>query len=271
MNLRALVLLCLTVSPFAAPAPASANPLADVVKAQILPGWRAADGTHVAAVQITLDQGWKTYWRAPGDAGIPPQFDWRDSRNLSGVTITWPTPGLIDQGGMTAIGYADTLILPLTLQPDRSGRDITLSGVVDMGVCRDVCVPVRMTLSANLPRATTKPDPRIAAAMAARPLSADEAGVTGVTCAVSEADQGLHLRAEVTMPSAGGREYAVIETGNPMLWVARPDTTRSGNRLIVETDLMHVDGRAFAFDRAGVRITVLGARHAVDIQGCAAR
>ncbi len=45
------------------------------VTGQVLEGWVRADGTRMAAVQLDLEPGWKTYWRAPGDAGIPPSFD----------------------------------------------------------------------------------------------------------------------------------------------------------------------------------------------------
>jgi len=79
---------------------------------------------------------------------------------------------------------------------------------------------------------------------------------------------GLHLRAVIDMPSTGGREVAVVETDNPQVWVSGVETRREGNRLIAETELYHSHGRAFALNRSGVRITVLGSSHAVDIQGC---
>ncbi|MCR9112208.1 MAG: protein-disulfide reductase DsbD family protein [Rhodobacteraceae bacterium] len=242
----------------------------DLVEARILTGWRLPDGTHQAGLEIRLRDGWKTYWRAPGDAGIPPRFNWSGSRNLRAVEVEWPTPREIDQGGMTTIGYEKAVILPLRITPRRDGQSVSLSGEVDMGVCSDVCVPVTLSLDQDLPRSATKPDPRIIAALASRPYSAQEAGVSRVACRISPAKDGLHLRAEIDLPGTGGRELAVIETSDPNIWVAPAKTTRQGGRLVAEVDMYHVDGRSFALDRSGLRITVLGRGSAVDIQGCPA-
>lgn len=242
----------------------------DALTAQLLPGWRTADGRHMAAVELRLAPGWKTYWRTPGETGYPPQFDWRGSRNLDDVQISWPTPKLIIQDGVQVIGYKDRVILPLTVTPSQKGGAVSLTGSVDLGVCRDVCIPVTVPLDQVLPGDAAKPDPRIVAAMADRPYSAREAGVGRVACRISPLEGGLRLTAQVDLPATGGREVAVVETDNPQVWVAQGDTTRKGNRLTTVTELYHVDGRAFALDRSGLRITVIGGRNAVDIQGCPA-
>ncbi|RKF17219.1 hypothetical protein D6850_01555 [Roseovarius spongiae] len=248
----------------------AAGSVEDVLEARLLPGWRMADGTHMAALEITLDPGWKTYWRAPGDLGIPPQFDWSGSRNLAGVEIVWPTPEPILQAGTTTIGYDGRVILPLRVLPRRAGRDVRLDGLLDLGVCRDVCIPVQLRLDADLPRTTEKRDPRIAAALADQPYSASEARVGAVRCTLAPADGGLRLHAEIAMPSSGGREFAVVETDNPAVWVAPAKAARKGDTLTVNTRMVHAEGRSFAVNRKGLRITVLGTSYAVDIQGCPA-
>lgn len=249
---------------------AVAQTMSDLVRAEILPGWRAADGTHIAGLRLTLKDGWKTYWRAPGDAGIPPQFDWAGSRNLSAVRIEWPTPSQILQSGMTTIGYDGTVTLPLRIDPRQRGADISLSGHIDMGVCKDVCVPVTLSFSKDLSGTRSAPDPVIVAALAERPYSAAEAGVGAVTCRLSPIEDGLGLRAVIDMPSLGRGELAVFETGDPNIWVAPSSTRREGGLLVAETTLHHVEGRAFAVQRSDLRITVLGPGSAVDIRGCQA-
>lgn len=256
----------------ALPGPPAAAQAADAVtSARLLPGWRMDDGTHMAALELRLAPGWKTYWRAPGDLGLPPHFDWRGSENLAGVDIRWPTPARFSQGGGMSIGYRDMLVLPLHVLTRDAARDVTLDGTVEIGVCRDICVPVTLRLEAELPAHHGARDGRIAAALADRPLSASEAGVRGVTCTVTPGENGqLRLRAEVTVPSSVGGETAVIEAGNPALWVAKPQVTRRGDRLIAETRVAHAEGRAFALDRSELRLTILGTRQAVDIRGCPA-
>jgi DsbC/DsbD-like thiol-disulfide interchange protein len=268
--MRKLMALCLSCLAGIA-APAVANPASELIEARILTGWRDADGRHVAALHLEMKEGWKTYWRAPGDAGIPPRFDWSGSRNLSGVQITWPTPRAISQNGVRTIGYANTLTLPLHVMPRQKGQAITLDGAVEMGLCKDVCLPLTLRISQELPQDVGKRDPRIVAALAARPYSAKEAGVGRVVCQVSPIDGGLRVRAEIDVKSTGKDEIAVIETDNPQIWVAQAQAVREGGRLVAETELYHVDGKSFALNRDGIRITVIGGGQAVDIQGCPGR
>ena len=251
--------------------PVQATPAADLVEARILTGWRGADGRHVAALRLDMKQGWKTYWRAPGDAGIPPHFDWRGSRKLSGVSITWPTPRAISQNGVRTIGYADTLVLPLHVTPKRKAQAILLDGKVELGLCKDVCLPLTLRISQELPQGVVKRDPGIVAALAARPYTAKEAGVGRVTCSASPIKDGLRLRAEIDVDRRGADEIAVIETDNPQIWVAQAKTERHGAHLVAETELYHVDGQSFALNRDGIRITVIGGGQAVDIKGCPGR
>lgn len=250
--------------------PASAQNLRDIVQVEVLPGWRAADGTHTAALRVTMADGWKTYWRSPGEAGIPPRFDWRGSRNLLGVEMIWPTPRITVDHGMLTIGYARELVLPMQLIPQRAGQDVRLKGLIEIGVCREVCIPAELRVNATLNPGAAQRDPRIAASLANQPYSASEAGVGRVACRVSPMQDGLGLRAEIDMPRLGGQETAIIEVGDPQVWVAKPKTTRQGGRLVAQTSLHHVEGRSFALDRKSIRVTVLSGGEAVDIQGCPA-
>ncbi|WP_132861945.1 protein-disulfide reductase DsbD domain-containing protein [Shimia isoporae] len=238
-----------------------------VVQAEVLPGWRNADGSHTAALRITLNPGWKTYWRAPGDAGIPPRITWRGSRNLGTVDLTWPTPEVFDQNGMRSIGYSNEVVLPVQIAPQSSDKPMTVKAQLEIGVCRDICVPQTLKVKAELPPLGER-DARIAAAMIDQPVSASEANVGSVSCKVAPTQDGLRLTATIAMPHMGGNEIAVIEAGDPYIWIAEGTTTRQGNTLIAETEMMHVEEIPFMLDRSAVRITVLGSKRAVDIQGC---
>ncbi|MGC1494798.1 MAG: protein-disulfide reductase DsbD domain-containing protein [Sulfitobacter sp.] len=238
------------------------------VTGEILSGWVRADGTRVAAIKLTLAPGWKTYWRSPGDNGIPPAFDWSGSSNLRGVGITWPAPKVFRQSGVRTIGYANELVLPITIAPRKSGKPIKLRANLDIGVCSDICVPHQMTLRATLDTTNTKPTPAIAASLAARPYSASEAGVTSATCSLRPTAKGLEIKTRLNVPSTGGREVVVIEPGQPNLWMSETDSSRSGGQLTATGDLQSTGGGALAIDRSAIRITVLGKNHAVEIQGC---
>lgn len=252
---------------------ASALPLAagdpfDPVEARVLEGWVMPDGTRMAALDIRLAPGWKTYWRAPGDAGIPPTFDWSASRNVRSVAIAWPAPIVFDQNGMRSIGYRDRLVLPLAIETMQTGEGVDLVVSVDMGVCSDVCLPYRLSLSGRLETSATSPTPAIAGALAQQPYSGRDAGVTAATCRIAPISDGLRVETRVEMPPAGGPEFVVIEPGLPDVWVSEAETRRDGRDLVAVSDMVHVEGGIFALDRSNIRITILGQGHAVELNGC---
>lgn len=247
--------------------PLQAGGLDDMVHLDILPGWRNADGTHVAALHLSLAPGWKTFWRAPGDAGIPARFHLEDSHNLAGITPVWPTPQVFDVAGMRTIGYNRELVLPLRVTAEDAGAPISLQGQIELGVCRDVCVPALMDFAALLPVEGAN-DLRIRAALIDVPYSAAEAGVTDVTCAIGPVQYGLGFRSEITMPRIGGAEVVVIEPGDPMIWVAETRSWWEGPALVTETEMSHVEKPGVTLDPADIRITVIGAGQAVEISGC---
>ncbi len=263
--LAPLLVLCAVLTATAATAQSR---MSEIVQADVLDGGATARGTYVSALRLRLSEGWKTYWRAPGDAGIAPSFDWSGSTNLGGLDYVWPTPQVFDQNGMQSIGYADQLVLPVEIRPADPTRPVRLRGTVQIGLCRDVCIPASLSIDHRIDR-DAKRNPAIAAALAQRPYGRREAGVRTATCRLIPIDGGLRIEARIAMPPAGGREVAVIEPGNARIWASQTETRRDGQVLTAASDLFHVDGGAYALDRSAVRITVLGRDHAVEIQGCA--
>lgn len=265
--LPTLAAFCLIALALAPPATAQGLPDGPLAEARILPGWRMSDGSHMAGLEITMPQGWHTYWRSPGDAGIPPLFDWSGSDGVAAVSVAWPVPQVFVDGGTRSLGYEDRVVLPLRIRPSGSGP-VTLSAAVDLGVCKNICVPASVSASAALPAPGAR-DGRIAAALADGPLSAKEARATA-TCRITPTSDGVQVEARIALAPTGGREHGVIESANPLHWVSQPTLTRQGQRITLTAEINHVEGRAVALDRDGLRLTVLGKTRAVDIRGCPA-
>ncbi len=251
----------------ALPAAAPAQNVADVVSARLLPGWRMESGRHMAALRLTLAPGWKTYWRAPGDAGKPPQFDWSGSGNVTAVAVHWPVPHVFDQGGLRTLGYAGEVVLPVEVTPARDGEPIALEGRIEIGVCEDICVPVTLLLGEALP-AKGGTDGAIRAALDDRPMTAAEAGVGRVVCRTEPIRDGMRLTVEMDLPRIAPAEAAVVEFDDPTVWVSEASVTREGGRLTAVAELVPADAAPFAMARQDLRFTVLGAGRAVDIRGC---
>jgi suppressor for copper-sensitivity B len=109
--------------------------------------------TVTLGLEIKLEPGWKTYWRAPGEGGLPPRFDWNGSANLAGIAVSWPAPKRFEIGGMESIGYADHVILPLEARLARPGEPLALKLALRYAVCREICMLVEANLTLDLPMA----------------------------------------------------------------------------------------------------------------------
>ncbi|NBD28746.1 MAG: hypothetical protein GVY31_01740 [Alphaproteobacteria bacterium] len=260
----------LPVLPLAlAAAPLWSNPVEDVVSVRALPGWRMENGHHMAGLEITLAEGWKTYWRAPGDAGIPPLFDWSGSRNIESVAFHWPVPELSRANGMRSIVYSDRVVIPMEFDLSEADGPARVMAQVQLGVCEDICVPVQLDFDVVLPDADRR-DAHIAAALLDRPRTAAEGDVRAARCTLDPTADGMGLTAHIDMPPLGQSEEVVIEAGAADIWVSEPETRREGRTLTARAEMVHVSGGAFGMDRSDIRVTVFGGGTAVDIQGCAA-
>src|SRR3954471_24725223 len=97
----------------------------------------------LGGIAIQLQGGWKTYWRNPGDSGVPPRFDFSKSDNVDAVTILWPAPMKFDDGaGGTALGYVRQVVLPLRIVAKNTDRPVTLRADINYAVCEKLCIPV---------------------------------------------------------------------------------------------------------------------------------
>lgn len=252
------------------PADAQGRDASEVVEAEVRPGWRTETGTHMAALHLRLAQGWKTYWRAPGDAGIPPRFDWSGSHNLAGVRLHWPRPSVFDTAGLRTIGFADELVLPMEFSLRDPAAPAQISATVELGVCETVCIPVTLRIDAELPSGGEE-DARIAGALADRPQPAQSAGLRRADCTVEPIADGLRVTAWLDMPSIGADEVTVFELSDATIWISEAHSRRNGAELTAVAEMVAETGTPFALDRSDLRITVLGDGRAAELVGCPGR
>lgn len=118
-----------------------------------------------AGLAFRVAPGWYTYWRAPGDAGIPPLLDWSGSANVARVEIAWPAPRLHVTAGLRSNVYDRDVILPLTVEAAQPGDPVRLRAHLRYAGCSDVCVPYEAELALDLPAGPATPS-RDAAAIA---------------------------------------------------------------------------------------------------------
>ncbi len=111
---------------------------------------RAADGALRAGVEIRLKAGWHTYWRYPGDAGVPPKFDFGASQNLKRAVLLWPAPQRIVEAGGSTLGFSSDVIFPVRVEPVDANKPVLLRLKLDYAICEKLCVPAEATIELAL-------------------------------------------------------------------------------------------------------------------------
>src|SRR5665213_399535 len=97
----------------------------------------------LGGIAFRIDPGWKTYWRTPGDSGVPPRFDFSKSDNVEAVTVLWPAPSKFDDGGGGhSLGYHGQIVLPLRIVAKAADKPVTLRAAINYAVCDKLCIPV---------------------------------------------------------------------------------------------------------------------------------
>ncbi len=132
--------------------------------------------TTMVALEIDMPMATNTYWRVPGETGIPTQFDFAGSSGVTGHEVQWPFPLLETKTGYVDFVYRGPTVLPVELKLYGDTADLKLQVV--MGVCSDICVPV--TAAFTLPLSFAAPDRaqglRIAQALALTPMPWEDPG-----------------------------------------------------------------------------------------------
>lgn len=254
---------------FAAPMVQAADPARPALphglrSAELLAMQRGPDGAPVTAIRLVLEPGWKTYWRSPGDTGVPPSFDWSASSNLAGAQPMWPRPEVIESAGERTLGYHDELVLPVRIAPAHSDRPVGLKLSMDFGLCENVCVPAHVDLAAPVahPDDLPRPDPQLAAALARVPVR----GGDPVTCTVTPIADGMQVAASVA--HAGRETTAALELMQDGVWVSQAEISRANGRLTAVADFVPPSGQPFALDADKLRLTLIAPDKAVEYQGC---
>lgn len=94
------------------------------------------------AIEIKLEPKWKTYWRTPGETGIPPYFDWTGSDNLLSAEVLYPFPRRFEDEAGSSIGYKSGVTLPVLITPKDPSKPVKLVLNAQYAICYDLCVPV---------------------------------------------------------------------------------------------------------------------------------
>jgi DsbC/DsbD-like thiol-disulfide interchange protein len=231
----------------------------------------AASGTVTAFVEMSMDKGWKTYWRNPGTAGgIPPEFDWSKSKNVTKLEVLFPVPQVMSDKAGDVIGYQEYAIFPLRITPTDGKAPVQLELTVNYGICAKLCVPAEAAFSLAIPPAPLPPaGPDAERAYAAVPrVGAERKPVDPADFKVERpaAKPGL-VRLSAMFPGdpASAAMFVSVSDGRYLPLPARQETgsgdasfSAKGGRVTFEMDFTSSPSDFAALKGATVSVTLVG-------------
>lgn len=239
------------------------------VAARMLAGAQQEGGARLAGLRLTLSDGWKTYWRSPGEAGIPPDFDWSESSNVASVEVYWPRPEVFTSFGLRTIGYSGQIVFPLRVTPVDPASPVDLALNVRLGVCRDICIIEDISMSERIePGQRPIGIDQIERAMSRVPQPASDVGLVEAACRISGTGTDRVFEARLAFDRAVVDPVVLVE-GGEQFWVRKSTTRPMPDGVGVSAEIGVPKERVWV-DRSAIRMTVLAEDVAADIRGCSA-
>ena len=171
----------------------------------------------LGGVAFQLQPGWKTYWRTPGDSGVPPRFDFSKSENIEAVTVLWPAPMKFDDGaGGHSLGYRDQVVLPLRIVAKNADKPVTLRAEINYAVCEKICIPVQANAELAFTSVASTEDSVLFAALDGVPKPANVGDPNPLT--IRDVKRGEKSRVLVDVIGPEAKEVSLFVEGPTPDW-----------------------------------------------------
>ncbi len=219
----------------------------------------------LGGIAIQLQPGWKTYWRTPGDSGVPPRFDFSKSDNIEAVTVLWPAPLKFDDGaGGHSMGYHDGIVLPLRIVAKNADKPVTLRADINYAVCEKICIPVQANAELPFTSVASTEDSALFAALDTVPKPANIGDPNPLTIRDVKREGKSTVLVDVVSPDA--RDVSLFVEGPTPDWgLPVPNLVEHGPPG-VKRFAFELDGvpPGTSPDGAALKLTLVGGEHSYE-------
>lgn len=220
----------------------------------------------LGGIAIQLEPGWKTYWRTPGDSGVPPRFDFSKSENIDAVTVLWPAPSKFDDGaGGHSLGYHDQVVLPLRIVAKNADKPVTLRASINYAVCQKLCIPVEADAELPFTSVASTEDNALFAALDTVPKPANVGDPNPLTIRDVKRDGKSTVLVDVVAPANDKQVNLFVEGPTPDWGLPVPKPLEHSppgvKRFSFQLDGLPPGANP---DGAALKFTLVGGEHAYE-------
>ena len=219
----------------------------------------------LGGIAFQLQPGWKTYWRTPGDSGVPPRFDFSKSDNIEAVTILWPAPTKFDDGaGGHSLGYHDQIVLPLRIVAKNADKPVTLRAAINYAVCDKLCIPVEASAELAFASVASTEDGNLSEALNSVPKPANVGDPNPLTIRDVKREGKANVLVDVSAPD--GKEVSLFVEGPTPDWALPVPKLLEHSRPGVKRFTFELDGLppGASPDGAALKLTLVGGDRAYE-------
>ena len=219
----------------------------------------------LGGIAFQLEPGWKTYWRNPGDSGVPPRFDFSKSENIEAVTVLWPAPTKFDDGaGGHSMGYHNQVVLPLRIVAKSVDKPVKLRADINYAVCEKLCIPVQANAELAITSVASTEDSTLFAALDTVPKPANIGDSNPLTIRDVKRDGKSAVLVDVVSPDA--REVSLFVEGPTPDWALPVPKLLEHSPPGVKRFAFALDGLPPGADPAGaaLKLTLVGGERSYE-------
>src|SRR5580704_6925179 len=219
----------------------------------------------LGGIAFELQPGWKTYWRTPGDSGVPPRFDFSKAENVEAVTVLWPAPTKFDDGaGGHSMGYQKQIVLPLRIVAKNPDKPVTLHADINYAVCEKLCIPVEASAELTFTSVASTEDSALFAALDTVPKPANVGDPNPLTIRDVEREGKSTVVVDVVTPNT--RNVSLFVEGPTPDWALPVPKLLEHGPAGVKRFAFELDGLPPGANPEGaaLKLTLVGGEHSYE-------
>ena len=229
------------------------------------------DSTYQYSLFIELKKNWKTYWKYPGNSGFTPKFELISSKNLKDFSVSWPAPGVFYEGETKIYGFQEKLHLPITVYPKHPGNDIHFVLRLEIGFCKDICIPETVYLkSVNARPASEVQNEELLSYIRRVPIELENSE-NYVSCKVEKDKGKLDLIAKFNANFFKGKKHikdAIFNYRGEEIWFSNKNQKSEKGIQIFSMTLNHIAEKSILLNKSKIEVTILTQDNGFILDGC---
>ncbi|WP_419904061.1 protein-disulfide reductase DsbD family protein [Kiloniella sp.] len=194
-------------------------------------------GEVMLGLQFELEEGWKTYWRTPGDAGFPVSLELEGSENLASWEFFWPVPHRFTLFGLETFGYSKEVVFPFKVKAKDPSKDTYIKGQVSYLLCQEICIPFDAEVEMRIPAGEAFPSLEegiVSAYVRQVPGLGAEEGLNIKSSVLRGEGETLELVVTASTKNTPFKSPDLIVEGPPGFSFSKPEIQTSDNSLSAE-------------------------------------